>query len=89
VKVKCRSKNQHDIELNIFRNEEKHALRKHKKEQIVDFHIPNVFRECHSDMKPYKIEKIRAYRNDKFRADKSDWQISGSVDIFHINEVMT
>jgi len=89
VKVKCRSKNQHDIDLNIFRDEEKRALRKHKKEQIVDFHIPNIFRESHSDIKPYKIGKICAYRNDKFRTDRSDWQISGPVDIFQINEVIT
>ena len=89
VKVKCRPKNQHDIDLNIFSDEEKRALRKHKKDQIVDFHIPNIFRESHSDIKPYKIEKIRAYRNDKFRADRSDWQISGPVDIFQVNDVIT
>jgi len=75
VAVKCRPKNQCDTDfykLNIFGDEEKRVLRKHKKDQIVDFHIPNIFRESHSDIKPYKIEKIRAYRNDKFRADRSD-----------------
>jgi len=88
VTVKCRPKNQYDIDLSIFRDEEKRALRKHKKDQIVDFHIPNIFRESHSDIKPYKIEKIREYRNDKFRADRSDWQILGPVDIFQVNEVI-
>jgi len=31
--------------LNIFRDEEKRAVRKTKKEQIVDFHIPDIFTE--------------------------------------------
>jgi len=49
--VKCRPKNQCDTDfynLNVFGDEEKRALRKHKKEQIVDFHIPNIFRESNS-----------------------------------------
>jgi hypothetical protein len=75
-------------DLNIFQDEEKRASRKNKKEQIVDFHIPNIFRESHSELNPYKIEKIRAYRNDKFRTDRSDWQISGPVDIFQVNDVI-
>jgi len=89
VTVKGRPKNQYDIDLSIFRNEEKRALRKHKKEQIVDFHIPNIFRESYSDIKPYEIEEIGAYRIDKFRADRFDWQILGPVDIFQVNEVIT
>jgi len=89
VKVKCRPKNQHDFDLNIFRDEKKRVLRKNKKEQIVDFHIPNIFRQSYSDIIPYQINKIREYRNDKFRADRSDWQISGPVDIFQVNEVIT
>jgi len=60
VTVKCRPKNQSDTDsysLNIYGDKEKRALRKHKKEQIVDFHIPNIFTESYSDIKPYKIEK--------------------------------
>jgi len=87
--VKVKKPRKPDIDLSIFRDEEKRALRKHKKDQIVDFHTSNIFRESHSDIKPYKIEKIREYRNDKFRTDRSDWQISGPADIFQVNEVIT
>ena len=66
IKRKVKKLREPDIVLNLFRDEERRMLRKQKIEQIIDFHIPNIFRESHSDIKPYKIEKIREYRNDKF-----------------------
>jgi len=97
VTVKCRPKNQSDTDfynLNIFGDEEERALGKHKKEQIVDFHIPNIFRVSYSDIKPYKIEKkyvniVMTSFELVSRQSMSDWQILGPVDIFQVNGVIT
>lgn len=57
IKRKVKKLHEPDIVLNLFRDEERRALRKQKKEQIIDFHIPNIFRESHSDIKPYKLKR--------------------------------
>ena len=59
------------------------------KEETTDFHIPNIFRESYTDKRPFKIEKVREYRNEKFQAVRSEWKISGPVDLFQVNEVIT
>ena len=73
----------------IAQHAAKKASRKIKKKKTTDFHIPNIFRESYTDKKPFKIEKVREYRNEKFQAVRSEWKISGPVDLFQVNDVIT
>ena len=50
IKRKVKKLRKPNIVLNLFRDEERRMLRKQKKEQIIDFHIPNILRESHSDI---------------------------------------
>ena len=46
--------------------------------------------KCDYDYKKlFKIEKFREYRDEKFQAVRSEWKISGPVDLFQVNNVIT
>ena len=36
-----------------------------------------------------KLKKFREYRDEKFQAVRSEWKISGPVDLFQVNNVIT
>ena len=73
----------------IAQHAAKKAPRKIKEEKTTDFHNPNIFRESYTDKKPFKIERVREYRNGKLQAVRSDWKISGPLDLFQVNDVIT
>jgi len=88
IKRKVKKLREPDIELSIFRDEERRVARKLKKEHPVDCNIPNIYRESHSDCKPYRIERTRFYKYSKYQTVRSEWKIFGPVDIFQVNDVI-